>query len=232
MISSTLVTGAPAAAAAAAANSAASANNPPGAPSLASNFNTFLTLLTTQIQNQDPLSPMDSAQFTNQLVSFSQVEQEINTNSNLQTLISMQNSSQAISALPLVGQTIQYNGATTPLVNGQAAFSYNLPTAASNANLVVSDSSGRTIYATAANTAAGQHSFTWNGQTNTGTTAPADDYTLSVQAVDANNSPITATVSAYGQVAGVSVTNNVATFNIGDIQVPMSELVSVGTPSS
>src|SRR6266852_7931029 len=99
----------------------ASLNSTTGS-TLAGNFQTFLTLLTTQLQNQDPLSPLDTNQFTQQLVSFSEVEQQINTNTNLQSLIAMQNTSQALSALPLVGQTINYSGATAPLANGKASF--------------------------------------------------------------------------------------------------------------
>src|SRR6266699_6639243 len=89
---------------------------------LGSNLDTFLTLLTTQLKNQDPTSPMDTNQFTQQLVEFSGVEQQINTNENLQALITLQTSSEAIAALPMVGKTIQYNESTAPLSNGQASF--------------------------------------------------------------------------------------------------------------
>src|SRR6516225_7267014 len=82
---------------------------------LSSNFSTFLTLLTTQLKNQDPTSPMDTNQFTQQLVAFSGVEQQINTNNNLKALIALQTSAEAISALPLVGKTIQYSESTAPL---------------------------------------------------------------------------------------------------------------------
>src|SRR5258708_30563484 len=109
---------------------APSAATSSGVASLNSNFNTFLTLLTTQLQNQDPLSPLDTNQFTQQLVSFSEVEQQINTNTNLQSLIAMQNTSQALSALPLVGQTINYSGATSPPANGKASLTYTLPSPA------------------------------------------------------------------------------------------------------
>ncbi|HLI21460.1 MAG TPA: flagellar hook capping FlgD N-terminal domain-containing protein, partial [Stellaceae bacterium] len=126
--------------AALAATSTGSASTANAAASLTSNFNTFLTLLTTQLQNQDPLSPMDTDQFTNQLVEFSQVEQQINTNSNLQQLIALQGAGESISALPLVGQNIEYNSATAPMTNGQANFVYNLPSATSATALSVVNS--------------------------------------------------------------------------------------------
>lgn len=200
---------------------------------LSQNFNTFLTLLTTQLQNQDPLSPLDTNQFTQQLVSFSEVEQQINTNTNLQSLISLQQTSQALSALPLVGQTIQYNNTTAPLSKGQASFSYTLPANVNQATLVITDSNGQTQFAEPApSTAAGPQNFVWNGQTLNGNTAPAGNYTLSVSATDVRGNALSVPVTSTGVVSGISVQNNVATFNVNGISVPMSELVTVVPQSS
>src|ERR1700722_16689708 len=168
-----------------AANSAASGSSSSGSDvlSFTSNFNTFLTLLTTQLQNQDPLSPMDTNTFTQQLVSFSGGEQQIDTNNNLQNLIQLQTTNESISALPLVGQQIQYNSATAPLENGQASFSYTLPSTASQSALVVTDASGNVIYNPAGPTAQGTYSFAWNGQNNAGQQMPnGGAYTLQVVA--------------------------------------------------
>jgi len=196
------------------------------------NFNTFLTLLTTQLKNQDPLSPLDTNEFTQQLVSFSEVEQQIDTNNNLQTLINLQNASQTISALPLVGRTINYSSNTAPLSNGQASFSYTLPTNAAAATLAVADANGNVVYAAPAATAAGLHGFTWNGTTNTGATAANGDYSLNVIAANSAGQPVTATVTSFGQVNSVSVTNNVATFDVGGVSVPMSELLTIQPTSN
>ena len=209
------------------ASESSSAGSTSGAGLLTQNLNTFLTLLTTQLQNQDPLSPLDTNQFTQQLVSFSEVEQQINTNTNLQTLISLQQTSQAVSALPLIGQTVRYNSSTAPLSNGQATFNYTLPSNAQQANLVITDANGQVDYVAPADTSAGPHSFTWNGQTTGGNAAPAGSYVLSVAATDANGNSITVPVTASGVVSGVSVQNNVATLNVNGISVPMTELVSV-----
>ncbi|HZZ11369.1 MAG TPA: flagellar hook capping FlgD N-terminal domain-containing protein, partial [Paraburkholderia sp.] len=87
-------------------NTAAGAGQSTASQQLAGNFDTFLTLLTTQLQNQDPLSPMDSTQFTQQLVAFSGVEQQINTNNNLQSLIALNQSQQAASAVSYIGHSV------------------------------------------------------------------------------------------------------------------------------
>ena len=204
----------------------ASSANP--ATGLAQNFNTFLTLLTTQLQNQDPLSPMDTDQFTNQLVEFSQVEQQINTNSNLQQLIALQSAGESISALPLVGQQIEYNSATAPLTNGQANFVYTLPAATAGTALTVTDANGDVVYTQPGQTAAGTFVFNWNGRTNTGVQLPDGDYTLKIQTTTAaNGTTVTPTIASVGTVASVGVQNGAATFTVGDLSIPLSELVTV-----
>src|SRR5580765_3577825 len=116
--------------------------------SLSGNFETFLTLLTTQLKNQDPLSPMDSNQFTQQLVQFSQVEQQINSNKNLESLIALTKSQSATSAVSYLGKTLTITDGTAALQNGSANWTYSLPNDAAITKLVVTDSRGRGIYAT------------------------------------------------------------------------------------
>src|ERR1700742_1485317 len=104
---------------------------------LSSNFSTFLTLLTTQLKDQDPMSPMDTSQFTQQLVEYSQVEQQIDTNSNLQTLISQGTSQSASYATGYLGKIVTVNGGEGSLTNGQAQWSYNLATTATSAAITI-----------------------------------------------------------------------------------------------
>jgi flagellar basal-body rod modification protein FlgD len=209
-------------------SSSTSAAGSSGTLDFTSNFNTFLTLLTTQLKNQDPLSPMDTNQFTQQLVEFSGVEQQINTNTNLKQLIALQTDNEAVTAAPLVGDTIEYNSPTAGLSNGEAVFSYTLPSNAGATSLSVVDASGNVVYSTSGQTTAGSYSFTWNGVTSAGLQeADGGQYSLQVAAADANNTPITATVAAYGVVNGVSIANNATTLDVGGTAVPMSELLAI-----
>ena len=102
------------------ASSASAVANAMNNTEIASNFTTFLQLLTTQLKNQDPLSPMDTNQFTQQLVEFASVEQQMKSNDSLTTLVSLEQSAQSTSALALVGATVVVDGSTTQLANGQA----------------------------------------------------------------------------------------------------------------
>ena len=109
------------------------------------NFDTFLQLLTTQLQNQDPLDPMDTSQFTEQLVEFASVEQQINENTNLQTLITLQQTSEATQAMQLIGSTVTVNSASGTLSNatGQAAsWTLNSPSPATG-TVTITNSNGQ-----------------------------------------------------------------------------------------
>src|SRR5271163_921986 len=100
-------------------SSAASANSL-ASQQIAGNFQSFLQLLTTQLQNQNPLDPLDTNQFTQQLVEFAGVQQQINTNDSLATLVSLQQTAQSSQALQFVGKTAVVKGSTAALTNSQA----------------------------------------------------------------------------------------------------------------
>ncbi|MBI3446375.1 MAG: flagellar hook assembly protein FlgD [Magnetospirillum sp.] len=187
-----------------------------GKATLGTNFNTFLNMLTTQLKHQDPLSPMDSTQFTNQLVQFSSVEQQINANSNLEKLIKLQGAQNTASAISYVGQTVEVAGSKLPLQNGSASFSYTLPSAASTCEVQIKDSSGNLVYKTSADTTVGQHQLQWDGTDTAGKTQTDGLYTISVLASGKDGSTLATTTSVYGTVT--KLTNdatNGATLEIG-----------------
>ncbi len=173
---------------------------------LAGNFNTFLTLLTSQLQNQDPLSPMDSTQFTQQLVQFSQVEQQIKTNQNLESLAAQFQAASAGAALSYLGKNALIQSDTTTLANGQAAWGYSLANTAGNVTLQVRDASNRTVFTTDGQKAAGDHVFTWNGKDINGNTMPSGVYHLVVTATDTAGNTIRPTMTVQEMINGVDFT--------------------------
>jgi flagellar basal-body rod modification protein FlgD len=191
------------------------------------NFDSFLRLLTMQLKNQDPMSPLDTNQFTQQLVQFAQVEQAISTNEKLSNLVSMQTADQAIGALPLVGKTIRFDGNATALTDKGAAFSYDLPTASAQTVLTITDAQGQVVWRGLGGTGAGSHDFTWDGKNAAGVVQPPGTYTLDVSAQAKDQSAIKATVSAYGKVDSVQIDKNVAVVGIGGLKVPVTKLLSI-----
>src|SRR5690348_17354790 len=130
---------------------------------IAGNFTTFLQLLTTQLQNQNPLDPLDTNQFTAQLVQFAQVEQQLKSNDQLATLVSLQQTAQNTAALNFVGETVGVSGATAPLSNGQAVWNLKVPKPASG-TISISSATGQLVFSGSYSMDAGTQPFTWDGK--------------------------------------------------------------------
>jgi len=170
---------------------------------LAGNFNTFLTLLTSQLQNQDPLSPMDSTQFTQQLVQFSQVEQQIKTNQNLEGLATQYQAAAAGAALSYLGKDAILQNDTTRFSGSPTNFGYSLPTSAGANRLEIRDANNRTVYTTTGALGAGDHVFTWDGKDSNGNTMPTGNYHIVLTATDTGGAAITPTMSVQEIIRGV-----------------------------
>jgi flagellar basal-body rod modification protein FlgD len=200
-----------------------------GKASLVSNFNTFLSLLTTQLKNQDPLSPMDSTQFTQQLVQMSGVEQQLLTNDLLQKVAT--NTGTGIStAVGLIGKQVKAVSDNAQLANGKADWTYNLPADAGSLTIEVVDANGRVMHAEAANAAAmkaGDHDFSWNGKDMTGTTAPDGVYTLRLTAADPAGTTINTTTYVQGVVGSVEQSNGATLIAVGPTKVDWSTVKSI-----
>jgi flagellar basal-body rod modification protein FlgD len=196
---------------------------------LAGNFDTFLQLLTTQLQNQDPLDPLDTDQFTQQLVEFSSVEQQINTNTNLQTMISLQQATEATSALQLVGSTVTVGGNSATLsnaTNSPASWSLTAPSAAT-ANVTITNAAGQTAYAGTVSLSAGSQNYSWNGQGNNGTTWPDGTYTLTVKATNAAGQAVTVSTQMQGTVTGVNLAQSPPLLTVNGQNVQISQIQSI-----
>lgn len=189
---------------------AAGAANP-GAQ-IADTFDTFLKLLTAQLQNQDPLSPMDSAKFTEQLVQYSQVEQQISTNSKLDALAKQIAAGAAGGALSYLGQTALFDSNAAALVDDQAKWQYAIDSGAASVTLTVKNAKGDTIYTTSGDAAAGPHTFEWDGsQTGLDSKAPAGTYYLSVTAKDGTGQTIDTAVAVQERITGVDFSGDTPT---------------------
>lgn len=196
------------------------------ATGLANNFNTFLTLLTTQLQHQDPLDPMKSNEFTQQLVSFTGVEQQIATNKNLESLISSMSSQDMSSAVGYLGSTVTAKSDQGMLSGGAAAWTYNLNTSADQVKLTVKDSHGVTVYTEAGDPKAGTHTFSWNGKGFSGS-QPDGIYTLSVDAATADGTSVSSTIYQKGKVTSIDTSNGQSQFSLNGLLIPRSAITSV-----
>ena len=174
---------------------------------LSGDFDTFLTLLTTQLQNQDPLEPLDTEQFTQQLVQFAGVEQSIQTNTNLEALIALQSNSDRQASLSLVGHlaSVSSNEVTLAPSNAGSSFDfrYSLTSPASSISAQIVDATGTPIASLNAVGDAGTHNVQWDGRLENGDVAPPGTYRLEISARGENETTLAPTIQSQGTVSGV-----------------------------
>ncbi len=198
---------------------------------IANNFDTFLLLLTTQLKNQNPLDPLDTNQFTQQLVQFAGVEQQIRTNESLEALVNLNKTSQLSTAMSYVGATVTADGATSALKSGVATWYVTAPRAAS-ATINISDSTGNVIFTQETTMEAGTSSFNWDGKKSDGSTAPEGQYTIKINAKDANGQGVTVSTQFSGVVDAVDLSGDQPLLMIGTALLSLDKIKSVQRPTT
>ncbi len=199
---------------------------------LADNFDTFLTLLTTQLKNQDPLSPMESAEFTNQLVQFSSVEQSIQSNKYLESLISLTSTNASTSALGYIGREVVFTGNQVKLSGGSASWTYEVDPKATSSAITVKNAAGKVVYSGAGETGNGIHAFTWNGKDVNGIAQPNGIYTVSMGALDDAKKALNVKVFSKGIVDAVETLDGKPVLTVGGVKVSIGSIMSVAAPVS
>jgi len=200
-----------------------------GGQMLASNFQTFLSLLTTQLKNQDPLSPVDSNEFTAQLTQMAGVEQQLLTNDLLTGLLKAQQGDGLTGPAQYIGKDATAVWAATRFEDGEANWSYELAADATDATLQVLDASGKVVWSgPAPEKTNGMHDFKWDGKTTGG--GQVDDggvYTLKVVAKDGAGKAVDSQVLIRGRVTGVEMYDNTPFVIIGNSIMPVSSLIAL-----
>jgi flagellar basal-body rod modification protein FlgD len=199
--------------------------------SLTNNFQTFLTLLTTQLKNQNPLDPLDTNQFTQQLVQFAQVEQQIKQNSQLDTLISIEKSAQATTALAYVGATVAIDGQTAALANGKATWSFNVPKPVT-AQVTIRNASGQTVYTGSFSMNTGTQTFEWDGRDAQGVKWPDGNYTISVTGKDTSGQTVAIPSEIEGVVDSVDLTKTPPELKVGGQAFTLDKIKRVVRPKT
>lgn len=183
---------------------------------IADNFQSFLMLLTTQLQNQNPLDPLDTNQFTQQLVQFAGVEQQLKTNNQLASLLTLQKTAQSTQALNFVGATAVVDGNTATLSGGSATWALNASKPAT-VTVTISNSTGQAVYTGSFPVSAGSHQgFQWDGRGNDGAQWPDGSYTLTATAKDASGQAVAISTEIQGVVQAADLTQDPPTLSIGD----------------
>jgi flagellar basal-body rod modification protein FlgD len=212
-------------------------NNPTAADSaatkLSDDLDMFLTLLTTQLQNQDPLDPMDNAEMTNQLVSFANVEQQIAQNKNLEQLINLQNASAGAAAVSYIGKDIQIDSDVTTFSGDPITFGYTPKAGAATLSINIINTDGEIIRTLEGQTSAQRHTVVWDGKDADGAAAPAGSYRFLVDAFDIDGETVkTSQTDITGRVTGSAADDADVYVLLEDLAVKLSDIISVREAAS
>ena len=196
--------------------------------SLAGDMDAFLLLLTTQLKNQDPLSPLEPTEFTNQLVNFAGVEQQIATNDSIEKLLSVQNAALASAIIGFVGrEVVADTSGKLPLQNGEATFEYTLGSSASNVVITISDDEGRILFTKAGETGVGKHEVIWDGKDAQDQQMPDGSYNLAITPLAFSGETIEHTIRVKAVITGISLANGETKMDATGVTIPFEKIETV-----
>lgn len=197
--------------------------------SLAANYQSFLTLLLKQLEVQDPTNPVDANEYTSQLVQLASLEQDVANGQKLDDLASaMTQLGSGIAAIGYIGRTVEAEGDTTSLQDGEASWEYDLDSDAKTVALTVRDGDGAVVYRQTGDSSAGTHSFTWDGVGTDGTVHTDGRFTLSVDAVDSSNAVVSTTTRIKAVVNAVETSSSATVLDLGNgVTITADEVLSV-----
>jgi len=200
--------------------------------SLIGNYEMFLELLTTQLRNQSPLEPLDANQFTEQLVQYSSIEQQVKTNDNLSSMLATLASANATSLVGYVGREIEAHGSVAPLKNSSATWRFDAASAGPTTEIEIRNAAGTLVKKETTSIASGEQSYAWDGRMDNGQIAPDGPYSITIAAKDTNGNAVSVDTKVTGTVTEVDMSGPEAVLRIGDISVPLSALLAVRQGSS
>jgi flagellar basal-body rod modification protein FlgD len=211
-----------------AATSANAATSTAQTPRLAGDFNTFLTLLTTQLKNQTPTDPLDTNQMTNQLVQFASVEQQVAMNQNLQRLLTLEQASQLTASAPLIGRQVEVEADGIALQGGSGTIKLPAAGESQQAQISILGSGNLVIRQEVVTLGNGPTNWTWNGQSNNGNTQADGAYTVRVVGMGSNGQAQSSLpFTTVGKVTGAERVGTDLKLMLGQLKVGFEKLLSV-----
>ncbi|MDY0029202.1 MAG: flagellar hook capping FlgD N-terminal domain-containing protein [Pseudobdellovibrionaceae bacterium] len=199
----------------------------------------FLSILLTQMQHQNPLDPMDTKEFTGQLAQFSSLEQQINTNVKLDSLLGSLQQTAVASSFGYIGQYVDLDTNVGTLQNGQATWTYALPEDAEDVTITIKDGSGNLVYSgTLQNSSgstevgAGTYNFTLNPEDYGGSLAEGTVLKFSIAAKDRDGDKITADIHTTVRVDSIQSSNNNTYLQAGGLLFEISDIQKIVQPTT
>lgn len=193
---------------------------------IAQNFDTFLQLLTTQLKNQNPLDPLDTNAFTQQLVQFTGVEQQLKTNEFLEAMMTSTQTANNSQAVSYVGKIVTAAGTKAEMVDSAVSWHFAVE---SKADIIatVRDAKGNVVYTKAGTVNQGESVFSWDGIGNDGKQREDGSYTVTIEARDSNGKLVDVATDMTGEVTGIDFSGSEPVLIVGGARVNLSAVLSV-----
>ena len=211
-----------------ASSAAASATGTNALQSLGSNFNQFLSLLTTQLQNQDPTAPVDSNQFTQELVEFTGVQQSVQTNTNLTQLISLQQGSEVLQSAQVVGHQATVTAGQITLQHGTGTLGFNT-VAAEPVQIAIVNSAGHAVRDVTLTSQAGANTWSWDGRDNAGNQLADGAYGVAVETGTSSANASAVPFSVVGTATGLTNGPSGLQLQLGALSVGLASVQGIAT---
>jgi flagellar basal-body rod modification protein FlgD len=209
---------------------AASATVAAAGTKLSGDFDMFLKLLTTQMQNQDPLDPMDSSEYTQQLVQFSQVEQTIQQTGALKDILAALSTQGMADASSFIGRTAEFDTAEAGLSAATPAdWGYSASRDVASLVATIADERGRVVDTRPLDASSASGRFIWDGNLASGARAPAGRYTLEVKGTDVNGDKVPVAITSHGTVGEVTASSGAIRLGVNGVALPASALMRVSS---
>lgn len=194
---------------------------------IADNFDTFLSILTTQLKNQNPLDPLDTNQFTQQLVQFTGVEQQLKTNEFLEALLLNTQTGYRADAVSYIGKEVTASGETAELKDGGAYWAYNAESNVANASVTIKNASGQVVYSEGGSLNAGPGAFLWDGMGTDGSKQPDGVYTIDIKGTNLAGNTVKVSTSSVGIVTAVDFSGSEPMLTVGKNKIALSDVTSI-----
>lgn len=192
--------------------------------SLTADFDTFLTLLTVQLRNQDPTNAMDVNEMTSQLVSYAGVEQQIQMNRQLQDMLGMQQGAQLTSAAGLIGRRMEVESDRLVLQSGEAALRLPAAGEARSGALRITDAAGRVVREASLPLEQQPSTWRWDGRDAAGRPLPDGAYAFTLQGRNALGSAVELQASVLARATGAERSGNGVALRFGSLSLGMDRL--------
>lgn len=197
---------------------------------LAESFDTFLTLLTAQLREQDPLDPLDSNEFTQQLVQFTGVEQQIQTNQNLEQLTGLALANANSQSVTYLGRQALIESPFGDFDGDPVQWQYELPRNSETTTLEIINEFGSTVREIAGAVTTGSHDLIWDGLNDEGNPVPEGTYQLQVSAADGDGETIASRVLVSDIIRSVDTSQGAPQLRVGANTVGLADILSVTLP--